>query len=103
MKKTLQYVALFFLIVLGILFAVYYGNVYTKDSKETTYLCFCVLSALEETTASFTLLFFLKSKKGVWVRTVSVLTGILCIPVLLFSVIWIAHWLGIDLLPPLQR
>ena len=46
MKKVFQCTALSFLIVLGILFAAYYGNVYANDTKETVYLCFSILSVL---------------------------------------------------------
>lgn len=103
MKKVFQCAALSFLIVLGILFAAYYGNVYANDTKETVYLCFSILSVLEATMTASALIFFLKAKKGAWIRTVYVLSGVLCIPVLLFAVILIVHWLGFDLLPPLQR
>lgn len=103
MKKVLQCFTLSFLVVLGILFALYYGNVYTNDTKEMVYLCFSILSTLEAITTAFTLFFFLLAKKGPWIKAVYALSGILCVPVLLFVAIWILHWIGFDLLPPLQR
>ena len=103
MKKSFQCVAFFSLLVLGIVFAVYYGSLYVKDAEKTVYLCLSIISALEATMTVTALLFFSKSKKYAWIRAVYVLIGILCIPVLLFAAVWILHWIGFDLLPPPQR
>ena len=103
MKKAFQCVTLAFLIVLGIVFAVHYGIVYANDTKDAVYLCFSAISALEAIITAFALLSYLKANKGALISTVYVLTVILCVPVLLFAVIWILHWIGFDLLPPPQR
>lgn len=91
------------LITLGIVFAVYYGNVFANDTEETMYLCFTILAALEAVFSSCSLVLRLKAKKGVWVNTVYILSGILCIPVTLFAMVWLLHWIGFDLLPPPQQ
>lgn len=63
MKRVCQSVVLSVLIALGIVFAVHYGNVYTKDTEETVYLyfnCFSIGSDYDH----FCTHFLLKSKEG---------------------------------------
>lgn len=103
MKRVCQSVVLSVLIALGIVFAVHYGNVYTKDTEETVYLYFSIVSALEAIMTTSALIFFLKAKKGAWISTVYILSGILCIPILFCAAVWILHWIGLDLLPPSQQ
>lgn len=89
--------------LLGILFAVYYGSIFANDTEETVYLCFAILSALEAVCSLCSLVLHLRTKKGSWVTAVNIFSWGLSIPIVLFAMVWLLHWIGFDLLPPPQQ
>ena len=103
MNQKLQYAALSVMAVLGLAFALCYGNVYRNDTQHVVYLCFSIFAALEAILTASALFLHAKGRKGKWVSGVDVLSGILAVPILLFSAVWLLHWLGLDLLPPPQQ
>jgi len=101
MKRAFVITAFTVLIVLGIIFAVLYGNWFI--TKDRSYLCFSIIGALEAVFSAASLFLYTKEKKGALVDVVYVVCGFLCIPVLFCVMVWTLHWIGIDFLPPPQR
>jgi drug/metabolite transporter (DMT)-like permease len=103
MKRNLLCIVASVFIVIGIILTVYYGNAYGDDTEDVVYCCFSILFGMASTMTAAALVLYTKAKKGALVISVYILAGILCVPVILFAMFWLLHWIGIDFLPPPQR
>lgn len=104
MKRAFIIIAMTVFIALGIVFAVFYGNkFFIKHTDVMLHLFVSIVAALETAVTSAALILYIIEKKGRWVNVLYVLSGVLCVPLLLPAMLWALHFIGIDFLPPPQR
>ena len=103
MKKIVISLLLVALIAMSIMYAVNYGNLYLQDTGEIVYFCFLIYGILETVLSLIAFVLHLKEKNGRVATVVYCSTVLLCVPILLFSIVWMLHWSGFDLIPPPQR
>ena len=91
------------LIVLGLVFATHYFNVYISDARYCIYLVFAIFAFVESMFAGLSFCFYLKGMKNRFVLITYIVSVFFAIPVLFCTTFWILYFAGIQLLPPPQQ
>ena len=91
------------LIVLGLVFAIHYFNVYIGNTRYSIYLIFAIFAFVESLFTGLSFCFYLKGMKNRFVLITYIVSFILAIAVLFCAIVWILYFAGIQLLPPAQQ
>ena len=90
-------------IILGIVFATYYLNVYISNTNHIFYLVLSICSFAESLFVGFSLYLYLKELKKRFATIIYIISALLTIPVLAFTIFWFLYFIGIQILPPPQQ
>ena len=91
------------LIVLGLVFAIHYFNVYISNTRYSIYLVFAIFAFVESVFTGLSFCFYFKGVKNRFVLITYVASFVLAIAVLFCATVWILYFAGIQILPPAQR
>ena len=103
-KKACIGFACVLFVLLGLVFAAYYFDVYLSNVSHSIYLAFALLAISESLTAgiSFYLSIF-KNCKSKFAKIIYLITAVLALPVLLVTMFWILYFVGVQLIPAMQQ
>ena len=105
MKKEKTFISFLFvpLIILGIVFALYYLDAYISNTRHIIYLVFSLFSFAEFLFVGFSFYLYLKDLKKEFSVIIHIVSSLLAIPILVFTIFWLLHFIGIQILPPAQQ
>lgn len=105
MKKSKLILSLILVcfIVLGIAFAVVYLQFYfSHNARYILYVIVSLFALAESLFVCLSLYLYLKEIKNTFAIIVYIISGILAIPILMITMLWILVLLGMPIIPPQQ-
>ena len=105
MKKVrvLINMAFILLIILGLVFATYYFSVYVRNTRHFIYFVFALFAVAESLFTGLSFGLHLRELQNKYVKIIYIISAILAIPILLFTLFWILYCFGIQIVPPTQQ